>query len=191
MEKQTGIVLKTHFPKNRKITMLDHEGNKVHYVPSSQDLCVGTMLHYYVPSLQHTQFIHGVEKIGLPLLLARNDLLFFHHILELCYYFVPMGCGMPEVFSLVTQLYRADISGFTPLFKKIFLVKLFTIFGIVPDESRFNTVSWHRIMIESVDTLASQIIDLDMEHDLDEWIRCCIAMHPNHAYFKTVQFSDQ
>lgn len=188
VEKRTGIVLKTYFPKKRKIMVLEAQTGKAQYVPAHEDICVGTLLEYYVPADEHNLFIYSVEKIGLPMLLARDDILFLHHIFELCYYYVPMGSPAPEVFALLIYLYQRDALIGAVTAKKLVLVKLFALLGIIPDAKISNKQAFKIILGIPVDRLLQEDIDLEMERDIDIWLHHCIALHPYGNHFKTTYF---
>ena len=187
-----GIVLKKYFPIKRKIVVLDKEFGKLEYVPMSEDICVGMLLEYRAePARGGVTFMYNAEKMGLPLLLAQQDILFFHHVLELCYYFLPEGAAVPELFTLLEYLYTSECNTFTTRFKKLFLVKFFAIIGMYPEDSRFQKPFFFRLATVSIDILVQQNLDLGIERDLDAWLRNCILMHPHHEKFKTVHFLEE
>lgn len=190
MEKRTGIVLKTYFSLKRKISVLDQENGRIDYVTSMEDICTGTLIRYGVHLGNGAHFIHDIDKIGLPLLLARQDLLFFHHILELCYFFIPSGSDSLELFSLIEYLYSIENNLLSSWFKKVFLVKFFMIIGMYPEESGSITACVHRLSLIPIDKLFTQEIDLDNEKELDVWLKSCVSAHPAINKFKTVHFLD-
>ena len=190
MEKQSGIVLKSYLPEKSKIVLLDQNGSKYHYVPMIRDLCAGTLIQYHVTKNQPLAFIHGIEKIALPLALARTDLVFFHHVLELCYYFVPMESHMPEVYILLTYLYQPAAVTMPTRAKKLLLVKLFIILGAIPEEPAIMKPSALAALgAQPFDRVAPELLELE-EARLDAWLRICTAMHPYSQYFKTTAFLD-
>lgn len=189
MEKRSGIVLKTFLPGKRKIVVLQQGGGKYQYVPNINDVCVGTLIQYYITPNEPIAFIHGIEKIALPLALARTDLLFFHHVIELCYYFVPLASHMPEVFSLLCYLYRAEAVTMQSHTKKLLLVKLFISLGAIPEEPALESHLIARIGSQPFDRVAHELLELD-EDRLDTWLRSCMAIHPYSQYFKTSSFLD-
>ena len=106
MEKKTGIILKTFFPKKMKMVLLDYDLGKIEGVPSTDNFSCGSMLAYDVQAKGNLYFLHAIELLDMPLMLARNDILFLHHALELCYFCVPFGKQAPEIFFLMRYLYQ-------------------------------------------------------------------------------------
>jgi hypothetical protein len=192
MNIRRGIILKTYFPLKRKIVVLDQTAGKVSYVPTHEDVCVGTLIEYTV-DVPRTgiAFLHNAHKIGLPLLLAQNDILFFHHVLELCYYFIPEGIPVEDVFLIVESLYVLEHSRFTTRFKKLLLMKLFVALGMYPEERAFQKPYFCRLASVSIDILVELDLDLKIERELDAWLRACITLHPHNEKFKTIRFLEE
>lgn len=188
MNKKTGLVLKTHFPKKRTITVLEKQGGVVNYIVQSEDMCVGTIIQYHVGHGLALPCMRDMEKIGLPLLRARHDILFFHHILELCYYFVPAGSHMPEVYMLIEPFVMHELSAFTVAEKKFFLVHLFSAFGVTPEHEETHEALFAYRHGISVDSMGADAIELDIERKVDEWLHHCLSLHPYADQFKTVHF---
>ncbi len=187
VEKRSGIVLKSFLPQKCKIVLLEQAGGKYQYVPHMQDLCVGTLIEYHVTANQPIAFIHSIEKIALPLALARTDILFFHHVLELCYYFVPIASHAPEVYALLMCLYRPQAATLPPQAKKLLLVKLFITLGAIPEEPALDDRLIAFIGGQPFDRVAQELLELD-EDRLNKWLESCMAIHPYSRYFKTTSF---
>lgn len=188
MAVQYGIVVKTHFPKKQVITILESHGGLMDYVSPTHDVCIGTLINYVITHRSTIGFIGSLEKIDLPLLLARHDLLFFHHILEICYHFVPQAGYMPELFQLLKTLYEPDFNFTKSLHKKIFLVKLFILFGIVPEGEGADYQRFYDAASGAVDMGADEAIILSREDQIDTWLLQCIKMHPHYEQFKTAHY---
>lgn len=185
---KTGLVLKTHFPKKRTITVLEKEGGMQHYVSQTEDICAGTLIQYQVTHGLAIPVMRAMEKIALPLMRARQDILFFHHILELCYYFVPIGSHMPEVYYLIEPVMMHEHTLITIAEKKLFLITLFRAFGITPEQEKTHAALYRYQHRESVDTLGHNSLELDVEHIVDAWLLECLSLHPYADQFKTVHF---
>lgn len=185
-----GIVLKTFFPKKRKIAVLDKEAGMIEYIPDTENICQGALIHYYITEGKNS-FIRGIENVGMPLALAKQDLLFFHHVLEMCYFFMPVGVSNPDIFALVEFLYTLDSSRLSPSIKKIFMMKLFAMFGVYPEHKRFHTAYYYQLAALPTSTLLEQELDAQAHTDMDEWLQLCVASHPYNEQFKTVHFLDE
>ena len=91
MEKKTGIILKTFFPKKMKMVLLDEQMGKIEGVPPSDQFACGALLTYYAHQRGKIYFLHRIDLIDMPLTLAKDDILFLHHVLEICYFCAPFG----------------------------------------------------------------------------------------------------
>lgn len=188
VEKNTGIVLKTYLPAKSKISLLDHTLGKIVGVLTRADISSGACVSYFVNKNSSVYFIQDIEIIDMPMALAHNDIFFLHHVLELCYYFVPSGSRAPQLFNLLIALYTCEQILRNIQMKKVFLFQLFTIVGMYPDDVQFRTPYFHQLASASIDTLVGQPLDLVIEQQLDAWLLQCIAMHPCAQNFKTVSF---
>jgi len=81
----TGIILKKDFSKNFQIFLLDSQLGKIIVTPNTDNLCVGAIIQYQ--RAQKRNAIFSIDTIALPIALAKDDILFLHHILELIRFF--------------------------------------------------------------------------------------------------------
>ena len=185
---KTGLVLKTHFPKKRTITVLEKEGGAAQYSVQTEDICAGTLIQYRVDTGLSVPCMRAIEKIGLPLLRARQDILFFHHVLELCYYFVPVASHMPEVYAHIEPLMLVEHTLERSAEKKFFLVNLFHAFGITPEHEQTHAALYAYQHGISVDSMGYNTLELDIERIVDAWLLECLSLHPYADQFKTAHF---
>jgi hypothetical protein len=188
MEKNIGIVLKNYQPQKCKLAILDRDHGKIMAVPNRTDISHGALITYFTREQEHISFIHSIDILDLPLALAQEDITFVHHVLELCYYFIPMGSHASQVFIALLRFYEYPIVLNNQAMKKIFLVQLFFLLGVYPEALRSKSASIHHVISTSIDTWAASPIDLRIEQELDEWLMQCIKTHPRAEYFKTVHF---
>ena len=187
-EKNKAIVLKTYLPQKYKLCVFDNDLGKVMTVPNREDIGYGALICYHARAQQSLYFMHGIEIIDSPLMLGREDILFVHHVLELCYFFVPLSSPMPRLFELLLELYSSKTILHTIIAKKVFLFQFFAGLGLYPEGARFQTPYFHQLAIASIDNIALYPIDLVIEQELDDWLLNCIALHPCTHNFKTVHF---
>ncbi|MCX5922704.1 MAG: hypothetical protein NTX86_05265 [Candidatus Dependentiae bacterium] len=188
MEKNKGIVLKTYLPQKCKIVVLDNEIGKIVVVPNRQDISYGACIMYSIREQHNCSFIYDIELIDSPLCLGKDDILFVHHILELCYYFIPAQSSVSPLFNLLILLYESRHVFEDSVVKKLFLFKFFTTLGFYPEGQRFQTPYFHILASTSIDNLIGLTIDLKVEQELDFWLLHCISLHPCINNFKTVSF---
>lgn len=183
-----GIILKKNELSPNKIIVLDKIQGKIECISSIHSLSTGALITYNIKKKGAMHFISDSELIYIPLSLAQTDMLFFHHILELIYYFTQIGNCCQEVFDLLAFLYSTEDTYMTTQSKKFFLLKLLTSMGSVPEMSQVRTAAitqFNAMDIQQLNTLTISVTD---EKELDRWLWCCVWQHPYVNEFKTVHF---
>lgn len=191
MNTHIGIVLKKNIPAKRTIVLLDKELGRIEYVTLVENICLGALIQYQVRCVGSMSIVEQIEKIDIPLLRSQEDILFFHHVLELCFHFIPYTTSVIEIFTLLHYLYTADFLGRSLHHKKIFLVKFFTLLGIYPEDKQIHEPWLYRIAGASIDMIIEQDLHLESSADINTWLRGCIGMHPRSDVFKTIHFLDE
>ena len=143
-----GIVLRAPSPYRSAVVLLDEHYGKIEALASSftkgPSLCHGALLSY-VPQKRHIKYMLAQQTLlEMPLEWARQDFLFFHHVLELCAYFLPFEEPSNEVFQLVSVLYEEPGAFQSRAAQKTFLYQLFTCFGMYPDVTTSSLGGWFR-----------------------------------------------
>ena len=169
-------------------SVFDRHSGKIVCVVKDFDLAAGSLISYFVPSRGARRFVKNVKILDVPLSVARSDIFLLHHVLELCHYFLPACNISTETFDLVMHLYTSAKKLTTLLTKKIFLFKLLVSFGFYSDHAPFSLTTFSRISSESIDSLVSSSLHLEIERNIDKWLLLCVGAHPQFANFKTVQF---
>ncbi len=190
MDKQTGIVLKTFFSKKKKMVVLDAQLGKIEGIPPTDTLFPGALITYFAKPRDTLYFLQSIELLDVPMGLAKDDILFLHHVLEVCYYCAPFEKTAPEIFELVCYLYHQEVSPYSAEFKLAYIFKLLVLLGMHPDEVRFQDPEYYLLARESIDTIMDKAIQLETKHALHEWVRSCIRIHPLIHAFKTIHFLD-
>jgi hypothetical protein len=187
MGKREGIVIASQLPQRNKIVLLDAYDGKMVCVSDRQAVSHGMLLHYYIRHDRNTSFLYASELVATMGLVASYDLLFFHHIMELCYYFLPFDCPVPQVFELLHHLYQtAPLESFE---KKIFLCKFFVLIGLYPELDCGDSARMCQLALVPIDRMLSHCVDLGFkEAELDMWLRMCVLAHPYREQFKTIHF---
>ena len=133
--------------------------------------------------------IEKCELLDAPFALARDDLLFLHHILELCQACIPEGMRAPEIFDAIVALYAQwSESRGNQLCKKLFLCRLLVNLGLHDRLPRVDTDLLELVLAMPVDIARWSTIDLGSQCELDKWLFACVASHPMIERFKTVHF---
>ena len=169
--------------------MLDSQLGKIVCVPrTGKQIATGALISYDIAHQTSLYFIHSIELLYIPFDLARDDILFLHHVFELCYYFVPVGSSPHPSFALLRFLYTTGYKLSNTFLKKVFLFKLFTLLGIYPEEKEFSNPYFNYLVALSVDMIVNESVDLEVERELERWLNKCVLIHPCVEYFKTTYF---
>lgn len=124
----------------------------------------------------------NIEFLLVPLLFARDNIGFLHHVLELSYYFLSPDDSAQNVYNLLVFLLHYHESIISPFEKKVFLFKFFLEIGMYPEHGMQNIQQLQRMTLrEMLDTLNK----FD-EKVLEQWLIACIGAHPLRKYFKTL-----
>jgi len=191
VKKNNGIIIKTFFTKKIKIALLDAELGKIEGVPPSDIWCVGSLIEYSIPDKKEHSMLHNMGLVSLPLLLARTDILFFHHILELCNFFIPVGSYVTGMYELISLLYADKAAYYSDQFKLLFLLKFFVLLGRYPENQKFQTSYFHQLALMPIDRIMDYSIDWDTEQELREWVTDCVLDHPYVHVLKTFHFLER
>lgn len=183
-----GIILRKNELLPHKLVILDKIHGKIECVSTAPDLSTGALITYNIRKQTCVNFIADSTLIYLPLSLAQHDMLFFHHVLELIYYFTYVGNNSNEVFDLLAFLYSAEHAAMTIQAKKFFLLKLLTSMGSLPEINEIRTALVTQLTTITIQQLNHVIINTAHEKELDRWLWCCVWQHPYVNEFKTVHF---
>jgi hypothetical protein len=186
---QQGIVLRTHI-SGSKCTIFDKQIGKIdafikhaHKAKRAQNLFPGALI-YYAREDWRTQYkISDIELVSAPALWAQQDLLFVHHVIELCMFFLPLHCNAVELYDLLMGLYQPQ-----KLSYKKFMCRFFQRLGIYPEQpAQFDHAFLEYIFLTPLD-MTSQLIDSKIEKSLQQWLHECIYTHAQANQLKTVHF---
>jgi len=188
MKRNIGIILKKYQPQKQVISILDKSLGKIRCTPGNQNVVLGSLASYFISSNRSFYFIQNIEILHIPFKIAIDDILFLHHVLELCYQFIPPQCPSGEIFDLIKYLFFFPNMIKYDIDKKLFLFKLFTLLGLYPEELQFQTPYFHDLATKSIDTIIAQHLHLKSEIEIDNWLRCCIKIQPQLGSLKTINF---
>lgn len=186
MKLHTGIILKNFSPYKSKIALLDDALGRVDAVVFTQkNITVGALMHYVLTNTHQVVRAEHLQPIDIPFCLARADLLFLHHILEICYGSLPIGSCVQGIFELLMIVYQQQSSNWSMYIKKVFLVKLLTTMGIYPETYRLSAYAAQQIA-QTIDIAIP--FDARCEQELDQWLKYWIAENQYVQEFKTIEF---
>lgn len=190
-EKYSAIVLKNYFPQKYSLSLLMNKGGKITGVSNDiEHISRGSLIEFTIErSKKNPLFIYHIELHDAPLILAQEDILFLHHLLELCYNFIPVGSEALAAYELLKLIYIPHEWMQKTICKKIYLFKLFVGLGIYPEDKRVRKASLQSLATSSFMNIIDKNIPHD-EHDITEWLRMCVTSHHHVNKFKTIHFLD-
>ncbi|EKD48630.1 MAG: hypothetical protein ACD_64C00215G0004 [uncultured bacterium] len=183
----SGIVLKKL--SAHKVAILNDRVGRIDAI-SIKAPHVGSLIRYRVQRERGTlHFLEYYSIIDLPFFLGRSDILFWHHVLELCYHFMPVGSYASELFELLSFLYTVEKENSWGMHaKKMYLFKLLSTIGIQTEIPQLPAVKLQQFMAMSASQMKHVVLDEQSEKILDKWIRVCVSEHPAIEQFKTMHF---
>lgn len=188
-KKHIGIVLRKHQFALDRFWVFDRHDGKIQCVIREFEPAVGALICFVISRQTATvTLIREVKILDVPLEIARQDILFLHHTLELCYYFLSIRSAAAKTFEIVMLLYLFSGWPMSPLRKKIFLFKLLVSFGCYSSHTPLSINTFYRLSSESIDNIVQAPLHLEVERNVDKWLCSCIGEHPYARDFKTVQF---
>ncbi len=158
-QQHRGIVLRAPSAQKRTVTLFDEQLGKIQgIVGRKHQLSHGAHLSYFLKKGSVYYFLQDIQLLHMPLDWARNHFLFFHHVLELCDYFMPMNVRSDRIFNLISFLYSQPEAIQTPHAQKLFLHSFYHRIGLHPG------------------------------HATKGWLEICIAEHPQVLTLKTASY---
>lgn len=159
-DQHKGIVLRASSAYKRTVTLFDDRLGKIEGI-SGKEFSHGALVSYTLKKAGARYFLQDLKLLEMPMEWARGNFLFFHHVLELCDYFVPWDVHCEALFALVYFLYSKPESVQTPQAQKMFLYSFFKRVGVHPEPG---------------------------DHTVDEWIQACIDEHPQVLSLRTAGY---
>lgn len=181
-ELYTGIVLYVP-PRRGVISLLDKDHGRIDCITSIKgSYSPGEMISYQVIKKGDRFFVDYCRLLYSPLFLARLDILFLHHIIELVRTLVPCGVYEPDLFPLLRNLYTESVP--TSLVKKIMISNILAIVGIFVEPIPESCKTFWKIPIDMINLGSLHLL---YEQHLDGWLTRCFSQHPLLCDLKTVR----
>ncbi|MCL4361466.1 hypothetical protein M1446_03865 [Candidatus Dependentiae bacterium] len=187
-----GIVLRKFLPKKNKVSIFDQKLGRIDALlrgkKNESRLVQGGFLTYSLEKWNNLYILQDPDFITDPFEWAKEDILFLHHILELCHYFLPIEKPSKELFELVSFIYSNSELLKSCFGKKLLLSRFFLLQSIYPNDISIYDQSFYRLISGPIDIILDRKCDLEMHNDLTRWLKECINVHPQAHLFKTVHF---
>lgn len=187
--KHIGIVLKEK-PYKAAFFIFDRELGTIEVVPEVRyvhRLCRGALITYTVQMHKGMYQIKALDILHVPLELAQEDILFLHHLLEMCFFFIPSGIQHSTVFDFLLKIYKMHYIYEDVVIKKLLLVKFFMLIGMHPEIKSASGLG--TIALLPIDAIPGTLSTLCIsEAEINSWLAECMYMHPHASVFKTIRF---
>lgn len=184
-----GVVLKYSLSK---IFVLDYRLGKIacHLKLPKLNLSLinGAYITYNLEQINKFYCMFNVKILNVPNNIVSHsycNLIFFHHVLEICYYFLPLNYNenIDIVFNLILKLYDNNIDNLNlTLFRSLFLCNLFRILDIYPE--CIDAIALEQNIIDIFDSNSS----INFNSNLKLWLTLCISSQPYYNCLKTISF---
>lgn len=188
MEQNVGIILSHLFSRTGKIALLDKEYGRIDGIVRPNKVVVGALVHYSMRPKHMMYMIDDMNIHEMPMQLARQDILFLHHVLELCFQLIPVNSCVDGVFDLLMGLYATHVYISPVQYKKLFLFKLLTTLGIYAYTQKMGKSTFDKLLCMPIDSMRYETLDLESEKELDIWLHYCITEHVRVDSLKTIHF---
>ncbi len=208
-ENELGIVLKHAPGSSHKISVLTTSYGKMMTVILDhrimQRIQSGALIQLHGGKLQGNILVPtNTSLLSIPIPRNTHDLYWLHHLLELCYFFLPLHQPVRDVFMLLQHscifatLDHADDPGWD-VFKKNIVGAFMILFGFFPPESLKKPLyAIKNSLLLFIDFDPEQKVEFVTKHmrmvgtiplaQLNAWLITCIKTHPRMKAFKTLDF---
>jgi hypothetical protein len=117
-----------------------------------------------------------------------EDLLFFHHILEMAVFFLPEHEPAPVLFEHFQLLYQPH-RGTKQLFKKLFMCRFFSLLGIYPENALTHYHDLFHLISRPINIMLNAQDDYVLQASaMTPWLLACIQTHPHAQRVQTINF---
>lgn len=186
-----GIILKKHFPHRVHISILDETRGHISVMPEgwrwASYACPGAVVSYDMDEKSGSLRVKNIELVWMPSYREPSAQLFLHHVLELCYVFLPVCSSSTESFVLLAQLLsRFDQLCTQTEWQTCFVAKLLFTLGAYPPESAHLAISSSLSL--SYDSLIESEWTKQQRNELEIFIYQCLNNHPYGQWLKTINF---
>lgn len=202
---QLGLVLKNFFPEQTKLAVLTRNFGRLDLVIANNlanklaisKISYGMLIAYNTVDNTASVLnllssgakvkISKIELIYVPIILP-DQLMFWHQLLELIFYTVPIGLHIPTLFEQIC-LVGANLDLFSDSGQKLLaLCRMLNLLGLCPTNYSNFTPEFRALIYLPIDISVHQKIDLKWEEALSRWWRTSMIVHPKVNLFKTIAY---
>lgn len=168
-------------------------GHVVAHRPSwkwAERLAHGALVSYERDLKQDYVRIYGCAVLALPSPWVTNDLLFFHHVLELLAHLQPEHAENKPLFMHLMKLFEPPACGdeHLKLERKKFLCELITLSGCGVYEKPEEYYKIVRLISQPVDIMLRDHTGSALEEIMTRWLLQCVQHHVRAHSLKTIEY---
>lgn len=189
-----GIILKKSNLKKRTFTIFDNILGKIECLTEHkyQDKLIsnGTLIEYQVLKWRSLLILKNIEILIVPNTYNYNDLLFLHHILEICLFFIPIHYtqNVDKIFNTIKNA-LITIENKSNILEKFHLLKeLFIWLEIHPNEYYFKNSNSIFLISSNIDNNLNADENRKIMSNLKSWLIACLNTHPFAHKINTASF---
>lgn len=186
MNTSHAIVLKHYTPQRPVVCLFDRLRGRIRATVHHMPLSVGTILTYHYDYVGYYHNIKNLQIEHLPFVVDADDLLFLHHVIEVCYHIIPDNLRIERLYNLMFHIFSQRI--FTHIQKKKILTALYAILGLYTHENNIYAKYMYHLEQSSLDEIMDNNIEVNIEKNISRWLYQCISVHVDVRHLKTVHF---
>jgi hypothetical protein len=189
MEHNIFAIIVGHTPAKNETMLITPEHGLLYL--SARGPAVPAVVHGHkyllYGALRNARFTaDGGELIGVIQHYFLQDLVFFHHVLELYKITVPISAPAYEIYALLELLFASKQPKNISLFKKLFIATFFARTGLVPEgPSMRDTRRFIALISRDTDSMFESQEDCHNDTQLAAYVRACYEAHPYAHRLKT------
>lgn len=182
----TGLVLRSWAGKLSLLSPQEGRVEKKWYAPKHRSpVHRGSVVSYSVQSYNSPLLLEQLDLEQCATQIAFQDIYLLHYLLEVCYFFIPIGSEATHSYYYLITLFT-QFHAFPDLaHKKSVVCKLFALLGVLPDDLAIQDLAY-RLRQMPIDNLVAATLELNTEELMNRWLAWCMEMHPKGKFFKAM-----
>lgn len=188
MKQSYGIVLRTFFPQRHVLRVFDRHHGKIDVSVVSgkalESIPHASLVSYTIHITSSRCIISDIKLLDIPFDLARTDIMFLHHVLELADFFIAYRCARTDIFDFLYVLYRGILK--SSLQKKIYVARFFIEAGMYNEHDLIRDPRFISLLSMPIESMLIMKIDSGILEILNSFLFQCVYSHPQRDKMKTM-----
>lgn len=203
-KKEPALILKNHATTGKSITILTLSLGKIQAILRHDAHLMrarpGTLIACNLLPIRssHNYFVQDLTIIAVPHFTHHPDIIWLHHLLELCYHLLPHLFPHEELFGYLQHyFFMMQKNHFSPkqktILQKACILHMLSLLGAQHEEP-VGTSLWDNVLliVENMEheyyTSESPLLEACHEEQLTAWILASLQVLPCYKILKTVSF---